>query len=99
MLQVRSFQIDMQMGLGLGNIIETEVGANPKVYIRISRDGGNTYGNYHGASIGRIGNRRARALFRRLGLARDLVFEISFYDPVMPVAILGGSIDYEVLSK
>lgn len=125
MLQVRSLQIDMQMGLGLdagydpvefwvdnlGNNIVTntgdflvwnshnDLGINPQVYIRISRDGGNTYGNYHGASVGRIGNRRARALFRRLGLARDFVVEISFYDPVIPVAILGGSINYEVLSK
>jgi hypothetical protein len=77
----------------------SDVGINPKVYIRISRDGGNTYGNYHAASIGRIGERRARALFRRLGLARDFVVEISFYDPVKPVAILGASIRYEVLNK
>lgn len=75
------------------------VGRDPQVYLRISRDGGNTYGNYHAASVGKIGNRRARAIFRRLGLCRDFVAEISFYDPVLPVAILGGSINYEVLNK
>jgi hypothetical protein len=75
------------------------VGQDPMVYLRISRDGGNTYGNYHGVSVGKIGNRRARAIFRRLGLCRDFVAEISFYDPVLPVAILGGSINYEVLNK
>jgi hypothetical protein len=75
------------------------VGQDPMVYLRISRDGGNTYGNYHGVSVGKIGNRRARAIFHRLGLCRDFVAEISFYDPVLPVAILGGSINYEVLPK
>ena len=75
------------------------IGQDPKVYLRISRDGGNTYGNYHGVSVGKIGNRRARAIFRRLGLCRDFVAEISFYDPVSPVVILGGSINYEVLNK
>ena len=75
------------------------VGQNPMVYLRISRDGGATYGNYHGVSVGKIGNRRARAIFHRLGLCRDFVAEISFYDPVLPVAILGGSINYEVLQK
>lgn len=75
------------------------LGQDPMVYLRISRDGGNTYGNYHGVSVGKIGNRRARAIFRRLGLCRDFVAEISFYDPVLPVCILGGSINYEVLNK
>lgn len=78
---------------------KSEVGSNPKIYLRISRDGGDTYGNYHGVSVGKIGNRRARAIFRRLGLCRDFVAELSFYDPVLPVAILGGSINYEVLEK
>jgi len=75
------------------------VGRDPKLYLRISRDGGNTFGNYHAASVGKIGDRRARVIFRRLGLARDFVAELSFYDPVLPVALLGGSIDYKVLKK
>lgn len=75
------------------------VGRNPKLFLRISRDGGNTYGNYHGVSVGKIGNRRARAIFRRLGLCRDFVAELTFSDPVLPVVLLGGSINYEVLEK
>lgn len=75
------------------------VGRNPKLFLRISRDGGNTFGNYHAASIGKIGERRARAIFRRLGVCRDFVAELSFTDPVKPVVILGGSIRYEVLNK
>lgn len=75
------------------------IGTDPKLYLRISRNGGNTYGNYHSASVGKIGNRRARAIFRRLGLARDMVAELSFYDPVLPIAILGASLNYEVLQQ
>lgn len=95
----RDFIVDDQgNNLIWSNPMQT-VGANPKVYLRISRDGGNTYGNYHAASVGRIGNRRARAIFRRLGLCRDLVAEFTFSDPVLPVAMLGASIKYEVLNK
>lgn len=97
MLQINWIQIDMQMGIGLSG--NPDPGTDPKLYLRISRDGGNTYGNYHGVPIGKIGDRRARAIFWRKGICRDLVSELSFYDPVIPVAILGGSIDYEVLSQ
>jgi hypothetical protein len=125
MLQIKSIQLDMQMGIGLsgttrnaefwgdssGNSLVTNdgdslifnefdaIGIDPNIYLRISRDGGNTFGNYHPSSVGKIGNRRARAIFRNLGLMRDLVAEISFYDPVLPVVILGAAINYEVLNK
>lgn len=98
-MQISSIQIDMQMGLGLsGETYPLEPGINPKVFLRISRDGGNNFGNYHEAIVGRIGNRLARARFLQLGICRDLVCEISFSDPVIPVSILGASIDYKVLA-
>jgi hypothetical protein len=93
------FIIDTAGDFMVWGVPNENVGVDPMVYLRISRDGGNTYGNYHGVSVGKIGNRRARAIFRRLGLARDFVAEISFYDPVLPVIMLGGSINYEVLNK
>lgn len=101
MLQLKWLQIDMQMGIGLETPFDNidDWGVDPKLYLRISRDGGTSYGNYHAASIGKIGNRTARAIFRRLGIARDMVTELSFYDPVKPVALLGASINYEVLTK
>lgn len=95
---INSLQIDMKMGLGTdGETYPLQPGINPRVYIRISRDG-MPFGNYHEATTGRIGQYAARALFRKLGLTRNLVVEITFYDPVLPVAILGASINFEALA-
>lgn len=92
-IQPNAIQIDMQMGLGesTGNF------QDPKVYIRVSRDGGKVYGNKHAASVGKIGQNKVRAKFRKLGITRDLVSRIIFSSPVAPVMLLGAAIDYEVL--
>jgi hypothetical protein len=76
-----------------------DIDDNPQVYLYISRDGGHTFGNAHLASIGRIGERKARAIFRRLGVARDFVAKFVVYSPVFPITILGAAIKYKVLSK
>lgn len=107
MLQINSIQVDMQMGLGLETSDDASTFTdqndnpltNPKIFMRTSKDGGNTFGNMRGASIGKIGNRRARAIFRKLGVARDLVTQFEIFVPVGPIAILGASINYEVLPK
>lgn len=72
---------------------------DPQVYLYISRDGGHTFGNAHHASIGRIGDRKARAIFRRLGIARDFVMMFVIDSPVYPITILGAAIKYKVLNK
>lgn len=97
MLQIKSLQIDMRTGVGLSHTNDG-VGVDPKLFLRISRDH-RPFGNYHARSIGRIGNTAQRVIFRDLGICRDFVPEISFSDPVLPVSILGASIEYEVLSK
>lgn len=98
-------------GTSQGNVVVTNTGINiifspdydidddPKLYLFISRDNGHTFGNAHIASIGRIGERQARAIFRRLGIARDFVFKLVIDSPVYPLTILGGAIKYKVLSK
>lgn len=94
---VNSLQLDMKMGLGLsGGTYPLEPGINPRVYIRISRDG-MPFGNYHEATVGKTGQYAARALFKKLGITRNFVVEITFYDPVIPVSLLGASINFEVL--
>lgn len=106
MIQVNSMQLDMEMGLGTVLPVtepwdepESDPNQNPQVYLRISRDGGNVYGNRAPAPIGKVGNKRCRALWRKKGIARDLVAEFSIYAPIAPVILLGGSINYEVLQK
>jgi hypothetical protein len=55
--------------------------------LRWSNDGGSTWSNEHWRTIGKIGRYRDRAIWRRLGMARDRVFEVSISDPVRAVVI------------
>ena len=72
------FQLDLQAGTGL----VTGQGSNPRVCLRWSDDGGHTWSNQHFVDAGKIGEYGRRAIWRRLGHARDRVFEISVSDPV-----------------
>lgn len=76
-----------------------DIDDDPQVYLFISRDGGHVFGNAHKASIGMIGERKARAIFRRLGLARDFVAKFVVMNPVYPITILGAAIKLQVLNK
>jgi hypothetical protein len=105
MLQINSIQLDMQMGLGESGSGTGEFQnpnddplINPQVYLSLSRDNG-AFGNEAPAPLGKIGDTRARAIWRKKGQARDIIPKFTIYAPVGPIAILGGSINYEVLSK
>ena len=54
----------------------------PQVMLRCSRDGGHTWGSIRTESAGEAGKYLKRVSFRRLGRARDMVFEVSVTDPV-----------------
>jgi len=71
--------IDMQMGVGT----TTGQGVNPQLMMRISKDGGKTWGNERWANIGQLGDYKAKAKFRRLGRADPAwTFEFTVTDPV-----------------
>jgi hypothetical protein len=82
-----SLQVDMQTGVGL----TTGQGSDPKAMLQWSTDGGYTWSNELWASIGKIGERRSRVKWRRLGRSRDRVFKVTITDPVR-VAIVGASV-------
>ena len=63
------------------------IGADPQAMLRWSDDGGSTWSNEHWTSIGKIGKYKNRAIWRRLGWARDRVFEVVITDPVKAVII------------
>jgi hypothetical protein len=67
-------------------------GVNPQVMLSVSKDGGHTYGTEQWCSMGAIGNYQTRAIWRRLGQARDWTFKFRISDPVKRV-IFGSSID------
>ena len=76
-------QIQFQPGVGL----EVGQGQDPQAMLRWSNDGGSTYSNEHWVSIGRVGKYRNRAIWRRLGTARDRIFEVVITDPVKAVIV------------
>ena len=60
---------------------------NPKAMLRWSNDGGSTWSNEHWVSIGQQGKYKNRAIWRRLGTARDRVFEVVVTDPIKAVIV------------
>jgi len=55
--------------------------------MRWSDDGGSTWSNEHWKSIGKIGKYKNRAIWRRLGMTRDRVFELVVTDPINAVIV------------
>lgn len=78
-------QIDLQSGVGLN----AGRGADPKMMLRWSNDGGHTWSNTRVATMGKMGQYGARCIWNRLGSGRSRVWEISVTDPVNAV-ILGA---------
>jgi Phage stabilisation protein len=72
-------QVDCETGVGLDG---TQQGTDPQLMMRFSNDGGRTWSDETLAAMGKIGEYKARGLWRRLGQARDRVYEISVSDPV-----------------
>jgi hypothetical protein len=62
-------------------------GADPQAMLRWSNDGGSTWSNEHWVSIGVQGRYKNRAIWRRLGQARDRVYEVVVTDPIKAVIV------------
>jgi hypothetical protein len=60
---------------------------NPEAMLRWSNDGGSTWSNEHWVSIGQQGKYKNRAIWRRLGMARDRIFEVAISSPVKAVIV------------
>jgi len=67
-------------------VLEAGVGdsvtLDPQVMLRISKDGGFTWGSIKTRPAGKAGEYLKRVRFNKLGMARDYVFEISVSDDV-----------------
>jgi len=73
-------------GSGGGVVINTTT-TNPQAMLRWSNDGGSTWSKEYWVPIGAVGRYKNRAIWRRLGMARDRVFEVSITDPVNAVIV------------
>ena len=78
---------EKQYILATQNIPSTQTTSYPQAMLRWSNDGGSTWSNEHWTGIGQIGKYRNRAIWRRLGTARDRVFEVVVTDPVNAVIV------------
>ena len=84
-LTIGANQIDI---LGFANQVSANnTLTNPQAMLRWSNDGGSTWSNEHWSKIGQQGKYKNRAIWRRLGTARDRIFEVSVTDPVKCVIV------------
>lgn len=90
-VHLTSLQILMDVGIGL----VSGQGVDPQVMIRLSRDGGKTWGNEHWTTIGAMGAYLTRVIFQRLGRFRDGmgVLEVTVSDPV-PARMIGAEFEF-----
>lgn len=75
------FVADMECGNDDGSVDGSSPQFPPLVYLRWSDDRGKTYGNKVGQSLGSAGQYLTNVQWRRLGYARDRVFELSWSAP------------------
>ena len=76
-------QIQFQPGVGL----QSGQGSDPQAMLMWSNDGGSTWSNQHWAGMGKVGEYKRRAIWRRLGQARDRIFQVEVTDPVFRVVV------------
>jgi hypothetical protein len=84
------FQLECETGVGLAS----GQGAEPMLMLQWSKDHGHTWSNEVWVSAGKHWEYRWRAIWRRLGRSRDLVFRVVVSDPVK-WALLNAYLDVE----
>ncbi len=88
---VNSLQIDIEAGRG--SVIPPY--DDPQLMLSISKDGGKSWGSEMWRSVGKIGEYKNRAIWYRLGTARNFTFRIRSTDSYYR-AVFGAVIDAEV---
>ena len=73
--------------IGTASLILSQTTTSPQAMLRWSNDGGSTWSNEHWTGVGQTGKYKNRAIWRRLGTARDRIFEVVVTDPVNFVII------------
>lgn len=87
-LTISQLWLDMETGVGL----QVGQGSDPKIMLRISKDGGRTFPIERWSTIGQVGQYKSpRAIWRRLGSSVDFVFEFVMTDSVK-FTIMKGSV-------
>jgi hypothetical protein len=77
--------LEMETGVGL----DSGQGSDPQIMMRVSKDGGKTFGPERWKPLGKKGKYFKRVRWTRLGSARDFVFMWTVTDPVKFIITLG----------
>ena len=96
-IRCNRFQLDLLQG----QVEDDGTNVAPQVFLSLSKDGGQTYGNEIMAPMGKLGERTYRTVWRKLGTTkRGQAFlpRIQFFSKI-PFVILGCAWDYEVLPE
>lgn len=113
LIKVAATQADALAGIAI-NLTDVGSGTNkiylqskiineeqPVIFLAISKDGGQTFGNYTKAFMGNIGQRTYRSVWRKLGTTprgQGYTPKIEFFNDT-PFVILGAAWDFEVLPE
>lgn len=90
-LSVDKLHVDMEVGEGMDpTSILSSLVSEPRAGLAWSVDGGYSWSSDHWKSIGAIGERMARVVWRQLGMGADRVFRLTISDPVRRI-ILGAN--------
>lgn len=92
---IDTFELYMEVGLGLGNVISTDPGYDPLIAMRFSNNGGQTWSNTRTVSAGKQGEWNTRPIWTRLGYGRDRIIEVTVSAPV-PYRLIDAFVDVRV---
>lgn len=84
-------EVEFEPGVGTAS----GSGSDPQAQLRLSRDGGKTWGNWMTTDIGLQGEYRRRAVWTKLGWAHQFIAEVKVTDPV-DVTMIQAYADVEV---
>ncbi len=76
-IKIEQIWLDMETGVGTAS----GDGSTPQIMLQISRDGGYDYGDERWVSVGAIGERLQRAVWRRNGMGHDIVLKFRYSEP------------------
>ena len=82
----------MEVGVGLNGDVQ---GSDPKAMLSWSDDDGHTWSDEITESVGKIGEKRVRVIFRQLGIYRSRIYKLRFSDPI-PVTLLAADAQLKV---
>jgi hypothetical protein len=78
-------QLQIQFQPGVGG--QSGQSLNPQAMLQWSDDGGFTWSNQFWTTMGKVGQYKNRAIWRRMGFGRDRVYEVQVTDPVYRVMV------------